>query len=118
MEKVLLQAQEDGKRFSVIVLDSKPLLEGTDHDHLLDLCPSLTFSQPRQSTLEGSDRRVKSNTMYLCVITGTTIPLDGSDNGSFGCPFPLLKWGCILSGRYRHGCYDGESSQSTRRRLL
>jgi translation initiation factor eIF-2B subunit delta len=28
VEKVLIQAQEEGKRFSVIVIDSRPLLEG------------------------------------------------------------------------------------------
>ena len=30
VEKVLLQAHEDGKKFSVIVVDSKPLLEGEE----------------------------------------------------------------------------------------
>jgi translation initiation factor 2B subunit (eIF-2B alpha/beta/delta family) len=35
VEKVLLQAQEDGKIFSVIVVDSKPLLEGTDRNYLI-----------------------------------------------------------------------------------
>lgn len=29
VEKVLLEAQEEGKKFSVIVVDSKPLLEGS-----------------------------------------------------------------------------------------
>ena len=28
MEKILLNAQEEGKKFSVIVIDSQPLLEG------------------------------------------------------------------------------------------
>ena len=116
MEKVLLQAQEDGKRFSVIVVDSKPLLEGTGHSHLLHLSSNLF--QSRQSTFEGFDRRVKANTVYLCVTTGITFPLDRSDDGSFGCPFPLLKWSCIFSGRYRDGGYDGQSAQRTRSRLL
>lgn len=88
MEKVLLQAQEDGKKFSVIVVDSKPLLEGTNHNP--SHSSSLIFSQSRQSTLEGSDRRVKSDTLYLCAFTGIAIPIDGSDDGYFGCSLPFL----------------------------
>ena len=115
VEKVLLQAQEDGKNFSVIVVDSKPLLEGTDHNLLIHL--STNFLS-RQSTFEGLDGQVKSNTLYLCVTTGIAIPLDGSDDSFFGCPFPVFKWSGIFSGRYRHGGYDGKSAQRTCRCLL
>lgn len=101
----------------MIVVDSKPLLEGTDLNHLLHVYFN-HFLQSRQSTLEGFDRRVKANTVYLCVTTGITIPLDGGDDGSFGCPFPFLKWSRILSGGYGNGGYDGKSTQRSRRRLL
>ncbi|KAJ8523004.1 hypothetical protein ONZ45_g528 [Pleurotus djamor] len=43
VEKVLLQAHEDGKRFSVIVVDSRPMLEGKRLLKRLASAPSSTF---------------------------------------------------------------------------
>ena len=43
MEKVLLHAHEEGKKFSVVVVDSRPLLEGWSNSQLIwvaktDIC--------------------------------------------------------------------------------
>jgi len=46
VEKVLLAAREDGKKFSVIVIDSQPLLEGLHHFVASDL-PLDLFAQAR-----------------------------------------------------------------------
>ncbi|KAG6335047.1 hypothetical protein ID866_4049 [Astraeus odoratus] len=44
VEKVLLQAWEDGKRFSVIVIDSRPMLEGTASGYSPDECSLRTLT--------------------------------------------------------------------------
>ncbi|KAJ3516203.1 hypothetical protein NLJ89_g1263 [Agrocybe chaxingu] len=46
VQKVLLQAQGDGKKFSVIVVDSKPLLEGSPQIFTLHLAASSVTLQP------------------------------------------------------------------------
>src|SRR5260221_11827372 len=48
VEKVLLAAREDGKKFSVVVIDSQPLLEGPHHFLASDLSLDL-LAQARHS---------------------------------------------------------------------
>lgn len=47
VEKILLRVHEEGKRFSVIVVDSRPLLEGILDGISLLLCPHVLHAQEK-----------------------------------------------------------------------
>jgi translation initiation factor eIF-2B subunit delta len=65
VEKVLLAAQEDGKKFSVIVIDSQPLLEGLQHFHAFYLSLNI-LAQARHSCVPSHVDRTLSRVHTHC----------------------------------------------------
>lgn len=107
VEKVLLNAREEGKKFSVIVVDSQPLLEGTCHISLrLD---HENHAVTRQKSSQIPYSRIKPNPLHICSPSRTSLPSDRCFNGSDRRTRPVLEWCCVFKSRNRDGRNDGQN---------
>jgi hypothetical protein len=103
VEKVLIQAQEEGKRFSVIVIDSRPLLEGFSLAlrQKLNLLKSLRQMPPPHP-------RLSFYPINLRPPTFTPFAYLRSQPSPPWRTFPSFKRRSVFQSRYCDGEYDGE----------
>lgn len=106
VEKVLLEAWSEGTQFSVVVVDSRPMLEGMQRRFSLYGIP-LTRHVRQTSTI---GTRFCWPSLLLCSPSLAWLYHHGSFHGIRRCAFNKFKRSRVLASRDRAGRYDGQTT--------
>lgn len=106
VQKVLLGAFAEGRQFSVVVVDSRPMMEGRDsQSHLIGFLPILHLRQ--KATV---DPLVYRDSVHLSPPACSGLYHKRSVNGPRGGSLNSLKRCGLFKSRYRFGSYDGQAT--------
>lgn len=106
VEKVLLEAWSEGTQFSVVVVDSRPMLEGLHRRFSLYRIPLTRYV--RQTSTIGT--RFCWPSLLLCSPSLAWLHHHGSFHRFRRCSLNKFKRSRILASRDRAGRYDGQAT--------
>lgn len=117
VEKVLLHAWSSGKQFSVIVVDSRPMLEGTASVHLQGFKRSFTCAAcPRQGIAAISYDCI--DPVHISSLTISPVRLATYDDIVCRCALSPCERRRFFAGWNSNGCDDGSVTEYPRCGML